>query len=278
MLFRSLNEDGSVAYEEITDNGAVMYQFPDRLICSKEELVGYMVERLNLTKKDVVIIDRTTGIGQAIMQNAGQARIGIIIHADHFSEGGTDEESILWNNYYEYAFSQREHIKFYVISTDVQNRLLKQQCKKYMEVSPRVVTIPVGSLDELKVPEKSRRKHSLITASRLASEKHVDWIVDAVVMARERVKDISLEIYGKGGEEGKLKDQIKRLGCETYVSLCGSRTCRRYTRIMRPICQALPVKGLALLLWKQLDLAFLSLVLMCAMGILILLMKGKMAI
>ena len=35
---------------------------------------GYLVSRLNLTKKDVVLIDRTTGIGQAILQNAGSAR------------------------------------------------------------------------------------------------------------------------------------------------------------------------------------------------------------
>ena len=93
------NEDGTVAYEEINDNDVVMYQFPDRLICSKEELVGYMVSKLALTEQDVVLIDRTTGIGQAIMQNAGSAKIGIVIHADHFREGSTDEVNILWNNY-----------------------------------------------------------------------------------------------------------------------------------------------------------------------------------
>lgn len=220
---RFFNEDGSVAYEEITDDGSVMYQFPDKLICSKEELVGYMVSRLKLTRKDVVLIDRTTGIGQAIMQNAGAARIGIIIHADHFSEGSTDEEAILWNNYYEYAFSQRKHVKFYVASTDVQNQLLKQQFKKYMEASPKIVTIPVGSLDELKIPKRSRRKHSMITASRLASEKHIDWIVEAAAEARKTVKDISLDIYGKGGEEGKIRELIKRLECEDCIRLCGQQ-------------------------------------------------------
>ncbi len=220
---RFFNEDGTVAYEEIIDDGAVMYQFPDRLLCSKEELVGYMVSRLKLTRKDVVLIDRTTGIGQAILQNAGPARIGIVIHADHYSEGGTDEEAILWNNYYEYAFSQRGRVRFYITSTEVQNRLLKQQFKKYMNANPKVVTIPVGSLKELKIPKKARKKHSLITASRLASEKHVDWIIDAVAAAREQVKDISLDIYGKGGEEGKLKEQIKRLHCEDYVHLCGQQ-------------------------------------------------------
>lgn len=220
---RFFNEDGAVAYEEITDQDKVMYQFKDKLLCSKEELVGYLVSRLGLTKKDVVLVDRTTGIGQAILKNAGPAKVGIVIHADHFSQSGTDEEAVLWNNYYEYAFSQWKHIKFYVASTDVQNRLLKQQFKKYMGISPKIVTIPVGSLEELKVPDTARRRHSLITASRLASEKHVDWIIDAVVAAREKVSDISLDIYGKGGEEEKLKAQIGRLHCEDYVRLCGQQ-------------------------------------------------------
>ena len=220
---RFFNEDGTVAYEEITDNDVVMYQFPDRLICSKEELVGYMVQRLKLTEEDVVIIDRTTGIGQAIMEHAGPAKIGIVIHADHFSEGGTDDQNILWNNYYEYSFAQHKHIAFYVTATDDQNRLVREQFQKYLYVTPNVVTIPVGSLPELKYPDGERKKHSLITASRLASEKHVDWIIDAVVAAREKVPDITLDIYGKGVEEDKLKGQISRLHCGDYVHLCGQQ-------------------------------------------------------
>ncbi len=220
---RYFNEDGTVAYEEITDDDKVMYQFPDRLLCSKEELVGEMVSRLHLTRRDVVIIDRTTGIGQAIMQNASPARIGIVIHADHFSEGSTDEEHILWNNYYEYAFSQHKHVKFYVASTDTQNRLLKKQFKEYMGISPKIVTIPVGSIDELKMPKKGRKKGAMITASRLADEKHVDWLVEAVVKAREKVPDVSLDIYGKGKEETKLKEMIRELKCGDYIHLRGQQ-------------------------------------------------------
>lgn len=218
---RFFNEDGTVAYDEINDDDVVTYQFPDRLICSKEELVGYMVSRLNLTRKDVVIIDRTTGIGQAIMQNASPARIGIVIHADHFSEGGTDENHVLWNNYYEYAFSQHKRVKFYIASTDTQNQLLKRQFKQYMGIAPKVVTIPVGSLDKLRKPRKMRRRNAMITASRLADEKHVDWLIEAVVAARKRVPDVSLDIYGKGAEEEKLRGMIETLHCGDYVRLCG---------------------------------------------------------
>lgn len=218
---RFFNQDGSAAYEEITDNDVVMYQFPDRFICSKEELVGDLVSRLNLTKEDLVIIDRSTGIGQTIMQNAAPAKIVIAIHADHFSEGGTDEDHILWNNYYEYAFAQYRHVDAYITSTDAQNRLLKEQFEKYMGASPRVATIPVGSLDKLRYPEKGRVKHSLITASRLADEKHIDWLIEAVVQARETVGDITLDIYGKGGEEARLGELIKEKKCGDYVRLMG---------------------------------------------------------
>lgn len=220
---RFFNEDGTVAYEEIIDGDSVMYQFPDRLLCSKEELVGYMVSSLGLTEEDVVIIDRSTGIGPAIIRNATPARIGSVIHAEHFSESASDEEYIRWNNYYEYVFSQHEYIDFYIASTDDQNRLVREQFEKYKGVTPNVVTIPVGSLKELKYPDKKRKKHSLITASRLAVEKHVDWIVEAVAEARKTIPDITLDIYGKGKEGTALKELIEKLGCSRYVRLCGQQ-------------------------------------------------------
>lgn len=222
-LRRFFNEDGTVAYEEINDDEKVMYQFADKMLCSKEELVGCMVSRLNLTKDDIVLIDRTTGIGQAILQNAGKAKVGIIIHADHFSEGSTNENHILWNNYYEYSFEMHKHIDFYITATDEQNRLLKEQFQKYMGLAPTVYTIPVGSLDELKYPTVNRNPYSVLTASRLASEKHIDWIIEAVVKARETIPQLSMDIYGKGGEEKKLRELIKKLGAENYIILRGQQ-------------------------------------------------------
>ncbi len=222
-LRRFFNEDGTVAYEEINDDGKVMYQFPDKLLCSKEEFVGYMVSRLNLTKEDIVLVDRTTGIGQTILQNMGDAKAGIVIHADHFSESSTDENNILWNNYYEYSFSMYKHVDFYVTATDEQNKLLKEHFRKYKGVTPVVHTIPVGSLDELKYPTINRKPYSILTASRLASEKHIDWIIEAVVKVHETIPQLSLDIYGKGGEEQKLRELIKKLGAENYIILRGQQ-------------------------------------------------------
>lgn len=223
-LRRFFNEDGSVAYEEINDDGNVMYQFKDQLICSKEEFVGYFIKLLNLTNKDVVIIDRTTGIGQAILMNVKDARVGIVIHADHFAEGSTDDDYILWNNYYEYPFAMHKHIDFYIAATNEQSNLFKRQFEKYLHVSPTIYTIPVGSLKELKYPsEKGRKPYSVITASRLATEKHVDWTIEAVAKAHEQVPDITFDIYGQGGEKDKLEKLIKELNAESYIKLCGQQ-------------------------------------------------------
>ena len=216
------NEDGSIAYEEmIDDDDHVCYKFPDAILYSKAELVGYMVRKLNLTTDDVVIIDRTTGIGQAILENCGPARVGSVVHADHFSEGSTDDRNILWNNYYEYAFAQTDHIDFYITATDAQNRLMREQFMKYRGFEPNIVTIPVGSLEELKRPDQPRKHHALITASRLATEKHCDWIIEAVVKAHESVPDVTLDIYGKGGEESRLRSLIDKYQCTDYVRLMG---------------------------------------------------------
>lgn len=220
---RFYNEDGSVCYEEIIDGDHVVYRFPDRMLCSKEELVGYMVSRLNLTKEDVVLIDRTTGIGQAILQNAKPARVGSIIHADHFSEAQTNENTILWNNYYEYIFSQNKYVDFYISSTDAQSDLLREQMKKYWNVDVNAITIPVGSFQELKYPVGERTPHSLITASRLATEKHVDWVVEAVLKAKEQIPDLSLDIYGKGAAEADLKKRIEEKNAGAYIRLCGQQ-------------------------------------------------------
>ena len=77
--------------------------------------------------------------------------------------------------------------------------MLFRSFMKYNGVAPAIYTIPVGSLDELKYPTANRKPYSILTASRLATEKHVDWIIEAVVKARETVPQLSLDIYGKAG-------------------------------------------------------------------------------
>lgn len=220
-LRRFFNRDGSVAYEEIPDGNTAIYKFPDHVLYSREELVAEMMSRLNLTEDDVVLIDLEPGMIEkaAFIQNAAPARIGCIMHADHYLN--CDEDHILWYGIYEYAFAHSEKISFFITNTEAQSNLLREQMKKYRGVEADIYTIPVAGLDRIRKPQTDRRKHALISVGRLAVEKGMNRVIEAVVMAREEIPDLSLDIYGVGSRETELKDLIKRLDCGHYVTLCG---------------------------------------------------------
>ena len=115
----------------MTDGDKVIYKFPDRLLYSREELVGYMISCLNLTERDVVLIDGEWGMidRAAFLQNAFPAKVGFIIHSRHYRY--SDEEHVLWYDMFEYAFSHPEKIHFFVTNTDAQSHVLREQFRYY---------------------------------------------------------------------------------------------------------------------------------------------------
>ncbi|EHN59935.1 accessory Sec system glycosyltransferase GtfA [Oenococcus kitaharae] len=221
-LRRFLNENGSVAFEEVTDDqGQAFYRFPDRIIDSKELLIQYFVSCLHLTADDSLIIDRSTGIGPSIMKAKGPAKVGVVIHADHFNAGSTNDDYVLWNNFYEFQFENAADTDFFITATAQQKKLLAKQFDQYMHTQPRIADIPVGSIDHLSYPTEARRPYSLMTASRIAGEKHIDWAVIAVSQAHEKIPQLTFDIYGKGGEEQRINKLIQKLGASDYIHLKG---------------------------------------------------------
>lgn len=218
---RFYNEDGTTAFDEILDGGDPIYRFPDQIFYNRRDLLTYFIKQLGFTKDDIVILDRSSEIGQAVMEGKGQAKLGTVVHAEHYSENATSEDFILWNNYYEYEFIHAEDVDFFICSTQAQSETLAQQFKKYQNQTPKVVTIPVGSLDKLRKPNGHRKAFSLMTASRLASEKHIDWLVLSVIEAKKVLPELTFDIYGKGGEETKLNELITKHHAQDYIRLMG---------------------------------------------------------
>lgn len=218
------NEDGSVAYDELIgdkDETAV-YRFNQHLFYTKEELIELMVKKLSLTSEDWILLDRSTGgIGQAVFSNKGPAKLAVVVHAEHFSPNAVTENTILWNNYYEYQFTNADKVDYFITSTQVQADLLKEQFHTYTNHSPNVIAIPVGSLDQLRKPKGQRKPYALVTASRLAAEKHIDWLVAAVCIAKKILPDLTLDIYGSGGQENRLREQIRESDAQGYIRLMG---------------------------------------------------------
>lgn len=217
---RFYNENGSVAYSMQMADGREVFRFPDRFLVGRQELIRYFMQTLNLTKQDLVILDRETNIGQPIFEEAQKARLGVVVHAEHYSANSTDDQYILWNNYYDYQFTNADKVDFFIVATDRQKEVLANQFAKYTDHVPSIYSIPVGSLASLSHSDQ-RKPFSMITASRLATEKHIDWLVRSVVRAKREIPELSFDIYGKGGEEGKLLSLIDDLGASDYIQLKG---------------------------------------------------------
>ena len=154
---RYFNEDGSVAYDEIIDGNTSIYRLEDSICYSKEALVELLMKRLQLQSNDVVILDRSTGVGQAVFKTVKPAKLGVVVHAEHFSANAVTDHTILWNNYYDYQFTNADKVDFFITATDKQKEVLAQQFEIYTKHRPYIVTIPVGSLDSLHYPKKLRR-------------------------------------------------------------------------------------------------------------------------
>lgn len=148
------------------------------------------------------------------------AKLIELIHADHLSD--RDEPSApLWNNYYEYLFTHIDKVDKVVVATKLQREDLLID---FPEGAELFAAIPVGGIrdqNEDAEAASDRPITKFITASRLASEKHLDIVIKAIHRAREVHPELTLDIFGQGGEDVKLKKVIAELGAEDYVKLRG---------------------------------------------------------
>lgn len=223
------NEDGSIAYIQHLNNGQETFEFPQQhIFYSKNDLYRAMIKGLHLGEDDFVIIDRedenkNLSNGQIIFEEHKPAKLLVAIHADHFNKEFSNQAHVLWNNFYEYQFTHYQEVNAYVVATAQQKQVLEQQFAHYYHVHPCVLCIPVGNLPNFKPANEKAKPHSLITASRLASEKHIDWLVSAVVAARKSIPDVSLDIYGSGSLSSKLQGQIGKDNAQSYIHLMGQQ-------------------------------------------------------
>ncbi len=221
------NQDGSHAYRQSYDRGHEIYQFADgRFFTSKNELYRAMLHQLHFQTNDVIIMDRLNedrelANGELILENHGPAKVVAPIHAEHYSKIGTTAQHILWNNFYDYQFNHPQQVDAFLFSTKQERDLFIHQQAQYNHQQVTAVTIPVGSLTTLRYPNGQRRRHALITASRLAPEKHLDWLIRAVVAAHRQIPDVTLDIYGQGPMWQRLQKLIQQLNANGYIHLMG---------------------------------------------------------
>lgn len=214
--------DGTVALEQYYhDNDITTTMINGHIIYGTLDFYMYFFNQLNIQPDDVVIIDRALEMSEAFLPRyAGKTRIMSVVHAEHFNEPVTEGDHIAWNNFYEYVFDHAKYFETIIVSTERQRQILASQLPA--DNTTDIVTIPVGYVEQV-ISDPNYDPYALVTASRLAPEKHLDVIVKAVAKAKNQMNKLTLDIYGEGGERQKLEKLIKELNASDYIHLEGHR-------------------------------------------------------
>ena len=209
---------GEKSYEQFYDKNEIKVTYIDQqILFGKMAFYQYFFQQLQLEKKDAVIIDRPLDVVEGILPLlVHQVRLFSVVHAEHYNESLSKGNHILWNNNYEYIFEHADAFEAIIVATNRQNQILSQQLRKKTAIK----TIPVCYINSIS-RKRSYKPSSLITASRLATEKHIDVLIKAVAIAKEVIPELTLDIYGEGGERKKLEEIIQKLEVEDSVKLCG---------------------------------------------------------
>ncbi|AEV94918.1 glycosyltransferase [Pediococcus claussenii] len=168
------------------------------------------------------IIDRSEDTQVALMTDTTnpKRRLVNVVHADHLADRN-DPKNPLWNNYYEYVLTHLNLVDRLVVATKLQREDLLID---FPDAKAKITAIPVGGVSDKKTKNTKKdfgTPFKLVTISRLASEKHIDLIIRAVIKLQNDGHRVTLDVYGAGGEQGKLADLIKNNHAEKYIELKG---------------------------------------------------------
>jgi len=179
---------------------------------------------LNLSADDIIIIDRPSFFEyvQPLFSEETRAKIVVFLHSGHYFYPGESDNALYLNFEYYYWFKYVNRISLFIVSTEEQKKDLICRFNEYECKLPRIEVIPISGL---KKPEhnKKRMENSILTVSRLALGKKIEWIIEAVVQARKRINNLTLDIYGDGnpGMIAYLAEYVRKNNAEEYIHFMG---------------------------------------------------------
>lgn len=211
------NRDGSVAIIQYFYKNMEYNIFPDGSVYNKEQLFQLFVRKLNLTKKDIVIIDRPKAIFSAkeIFRCSNQTNIVAVFHSEHYYEKGVSVSGWYLSLEYWYWFKYSKYIHTMIVSTEEQKENLIKTLKANNCVVPEICVIPVMGLDSNGIKTSQNRK-GVVCVSRLDSRKRINWTIYSVIKAHDIYNEITLDIYGEGNRN--YTEYLQRIIDDNHAS------------------------------------------------------------
>ena len=221
------NRDGSVALTQMLRENEELNILPDGSVYNRDQLFALFVDRLELTKRDVVILDITTESlpSKPLLSRYDKTNILAVIHSEHFYQKGLSVNGEYLNYEYWYWFKYSKYIQTMVVSTEEQNAALGETLRELGFAAPEIKTIPVVWLDRIRRPEAERKRKSVVCVARLNERKKIEWTIHTIIKAHDLDPEITLDIYGMGTAKYTqyLENLIRDHDALEYIMLKGHR-------------------------------------------------------
>jgi len=192
----------------------------DVVLEGRSEFFQFVFGHLFSRPDDVVIVDRALDVIDGIYPVIGDRRLYSVVHAEHFDLKQIEDGVLLWNNHYENVFTRPDLVDGVIVSTHRQREVLEGQLASQGPAGDLTVAcIPAGVVFRAATQPRYDR-FAIVTASRLADEKHIDILIRAVTEARKALPELHLDIYGEGNRD-RVIAVIDETQAQGYVTLKG---------------------------------------------------------
>lgn len=190
-----------------------------------QDLRLYFYNCLNQNDKNMFIIDRANVSEWQLPQLDKPAYLVFMLH-NHQSSDAQNPNAALLNDNYEWSLAHIRDWDAIVSATPQQTHDIETRWGKDLNT----FTIPVGIIPDGKfltprIPMSDRKPHSMLVTARIASEKGIDKMIQALAIARKTIPDLTLDVYGYVDHSNQdlamtnIKNAIKELDDEKAVVL-----------------------------------------------------------
>lgn len=213
------NRDGSIALTQMLEGKEEVNILPDGSTYNRDQLFAVFVDRLGLTKRDVVILDRPVRIfsAKSLLSRCNQTNLIAVFHSEHFYQNGFSVFGEYLNQEYWYWCRYSKYIQTMIVSTEEQKTVLEETLNEYGFSVPEIKVVPVMYLDRIRRPETARKKKSVVCIARINQHKKIEWTIHAMIKAHELDPEITLDIYG-GCIDNKYQQFLEKLIQDNHAS------------------------------------------------------------
>lgn len=192
--------DGKPAIEKtyaLTTHGKVVetWKINNRIFYNLQSVRQYFYNCVNADGNNMFIMDRANVSEWQLTKLDKPAYIVFMLH-NHQSSDAQNPDAEILNDNYEWVLANMDKWNCIVSATPQQTRDVSKRWPGHKYYTIPVGVIPDLAFQEPHIPMAKRKRHSMLVTARIAREKGIDKMIEALAIAQKKIPDLTLDVYG----------------------------------------------------------------------------------